>query len=799
MIVLFALALQGTPQLPQAHDRLKDGSATVQAVYDARAEQTTVQLQRSEADVVIDGKLDEPVWQRAALLTGFWQNKPVEARPAKDSTQVLVWYSPSAIYFGIRAFAPADETRAKLADRDKIDSDDFVQIILDTFNDRRQALVFGVNPLGVQGDGVRVEGGGGTSAQAGGSGGGASNFNSVDLTPDFVYQSKGHLTADGYEVEVRIPFKSLRYQSTSVQDWGINIYRKTQYSGFEDTWTKTQRIASFLAQSGTIKGLHDLKRGLVLDLNPVATTRIDGLPATSSAPSAAWKYSTDPEFGGNVRWGVTPNLTLNGTINPDFSQVEADVGQVASDVRFAVSFPEKRPFFVEGSEQFSTPNNLVYTRTVVNPIGAIKLTGKVAGTTVGVLTALDDKILSVDGSNNPLFGIARIRRDLGRSSTAGVTLTNRSDGGAYNRIADMDFRFVFRRLYYVQLQYAQSFTQSASGSLRGPLFEAVYDRTGRNFGFHYGVLGIAPGFRAATGFVSRTGFVRPQFNNRFTYYGKRGDLIEAWTVMPTWNATWDYNRISAHTGPMEWRTSGSNSINLRGGWAIGVAPLYEMYHFDQRFHAGQYVHARNALGADTIVPYFVEGNAPTRAVSTGVSTPQFSNFSAQLSVTIGTNADFLEHAPSGIMSVSSTVNWRPTQKLRVQGIYTHQQFNRDRDGTLLTRARIPRLKGEYQLSRAIFLRLVGQYDAREWSALRDPRTDLPILLFDPNRHTYVPIAGYRSNAVRVDWLFSYQPRPGTVVFAGYGSTLTEDDAFNFNNVRRVNDGFFFKVSYLFRM
>ena len=620
-LLVLTLVLQSMTQ-QQGQEAVKSSAGVVasQMVYNGRADQTDVRPPRVDTDIVIDGNLTEPVWQRAALLTGFSQNKPVEGRAAADSTQVLVWYSPTAIYFGVRAFAPPGASRAKLADRDRIDADDYVQIILDTFNDRRQALVFGANPLGVQGDGIRTEGNGGTSApQPGGSG--TSNFNSVDLTPDFVYQSKGHLTQDGYEIELRIPFKSLRYQSQAVQDWGINVYRKVQHSGFEDTWTKTLRIASFLAQSGKLQGLTDLRRGLVLDLNPVATTRIDGAPA---ANGGGWSYGRSPEIGGNVRWGMTPNLTLNATANPDFSQVEADVGQVSPDVRFAVSYPEKRPFFVEGSELFSTPNSLVYTRRVVNPAGALKLTGKVSGTTIGVLSAFDGQNLSLSGHDNPLFAIVRLRRDVGRNSTAGVTFTDRDENGQYNRVANADVRIVFQRLYYVQLQVAQSFTRTASGDVRGPLWEWVYDRTGKSFGFHYGVLGIHPDFQAAGGFISRTGFIRPQFNNRFTYYGKRGALIEAWTFMPLWNATWDYNSFDSSHGPVEWKTSWNNTINMHGGWVLGLSPLYEKYRFDQRFHGGQLVHTRTASGADTIVPFFVGVPATTRALSLSVTTPQFS-------------------------------------------------------------------------------------------------------------------------------------------------------------------------------
>src|SRR5690349_20163623 len=186
-------------------------------VYDGLKRQTEFHAPRIEATAVVDGVLDEPAWDRAAMLTGFSQYMPVDGRPAEDSTQVLVWYAPNAIYFGIRGFESHGAVHASLAQRDHIDSDDYVQIMLDTFYDRRRVLVFGVNPLGVQSDGVRADG----QVTAPGAVPGT-----VDLNPDFVYDSKGRLTPYGFEIEVRIPFKSLRYQSASVQTWGINILRR---------------------------------------------------------------------------------------------------------------------------------------------------------------------------------------------------------------------------------------------------------------------------------------------------------------------------------------------------------------------------------------------------------------------------------------------------------------------------------------------------------------------------------------------------------------------------------------------
>ncbi|MGN6392270.1 MAG: DUF5916 domain-containing protein, partial [Gemmatimonadales bacterium] len=314
------------------------------AVYNGRSGRLDVHLPRIEAEVTVNGVLDEPVWQRAALLTGFSQFTPVDGVPAADSTEVLVWYSPSAIHFGIRAFEAHGQVHATLADRDKIGADDNIQILLGTFDDGRQASMFAVNPFGVQSDGALVE----TGATSG------NGFNNAvvqretaDLSPDFVFDSKGRLTDYGYEVEVRIPFKSLRFQPAREQRWGLNITRQVQHSGAEDSWAPARRAnASFLGQSGHLVGLVDLRRGLVLELNPSVTSKTTGAPG-----AAGWQYAGgSPDVGGSVRWGITNNLNLNATANPDFSQVESDEGQFQFDPRNELLFSEKRPFFLDGIE-----------------------------------------------------------------------------------------------------------------------------------------------------------------------------------------------------------------------------------------------------------------------------------------------------------------------------------------------------------------------------------------------------------------------------------------------------------------
>ncbi|HSE52554.1 MAG TPA: hypothetical protein VLB00_10200, partial [Gemmatimonadales bacterium] len=297
-----------------------------------------IESSQSGPAAVVDGRLDEPVWGRAARLTGFSQYQPVDGRPAEEPTEVLVWYGPDAIYFGIRARElHGDVVRATRANRDNITSEDNVQILLDTHNDRRLAFLFGVNPLGVQQDGTRSDQFGGGAGGRSATGGGSQNINplegNVDLNPDYVFESRGRVVEGGYEVEIRIPFKSLNYQDRSEQVWGINVLRRVQHTGFQDTWTPAVRAsASFLGQSGTLEGLRDLRRGLVLDLTPTLTGRLDG----SRVLPADWQYDEAGEFGADVRWGIRQNLTMSGTWNPDFSQVEADVGQVVLNERFAL-------------------------------------------------------------------------------------------------------------------------------------------------------------------------------------------------------------------------------------------------------------------------------------------------------------------------------------------------------------------------------------------------------------------------------------------------------------------------------
>ena len=762
-----------------------DGSGPI---YDGRARQLDVRPPRLEAAVVIDGVLDEPVWQRAARLTGFTQYRPVDSRPAADSSVALVWYAPDAIYFGIRAYeAHGAVVRATLAERDHIDADDHIQILLDTYNDHRRALLFSVNPLGVQEDGVRSEG---QDAGAAGGGLGVGRFDGiVDLSPDFVYQSRGGVTPWGYEVEVRIPFKSIRYQSADPQDWGLQIVRITQHTGYEDNWAPTVRAsASYLIQAGRLRGLTGLHRGLVMDLNPEFTTHVDGAPVAGGGPSARYLYKGDPQPGGNLRWGLSQNLNATGTVNPDFSQVEADIAQVTVNQRFALFFPEKRPFFLEGLEQFDTPNRLIYTRQIVSPVAGAKLTGKLGGTNVAYLAAADDPAQSPTGAH-PIFNLLRVQRDLGTSSTVGLAYTDRLDGSDYNRVLGADARIIWKHIWFSQVQLVGSWDESAGVPRAGKLWDVtLYDRTGRSYGNHAEIVGSTPDFVASSGFVNRVGIVTGRLFNRFSVYGRPGALVEQLNTFLLVTPLWRYDDFWKLGGTIEGGYTVSSTANVRGGWSLNAAVSNNLQRFDAASYAGYQVNR----GVDTIPFALPHGLYNLWVANAGMNTPNRA-LTLAATATYGAAPIFAEASAGRQLALSATAGWRPTSSIRVEGRWSHLRLRRASDGSRFSTANIPRLKIEYQLTRAIFFRYVGQYFAQDQVALQDPRTGQPLLV---NGTAAGPQA---ANDFRNDVLFSFKPTPGTVFFLGYGASLDEPSAFAFQHLQRTGDGFFLKASYLFRL
>ncbi|HEX6132698.1 MAG TPA: DUF5916 domain-containing protein [Longimicrobiales bacterium] len=734
-------------------------------------QQPTIDVPRHEQEIEIDGVLDEQVWSDAALLDDFTQYEPADGRPAAERTEVRVWYAPDAIYFGIHAFDSQPQSiRAKRSNRDALGGDDRVVIYLDTFRDRRRAFFFAVNPFGVQEDGVRTEGSGSAGRTFGGN---------SDSSPDFLFQSQGRLAEDGYVVEVRIPFKSLRYPSADAMAWGINIERFSQRTGFVDTWPDVRRAsASFLAQGGILTGLRDLRRGVVFEAQPTITVNAPG----ERLATGFERSDTDVEVGATARLGFT-NISIDATVNPDFSQIEADAGQITVNERFALFVTEKRPFFLEGIELFSTPSQLVYTRSIVNPSVGGKVTGKVGALSVAHLTAVDEDV-DAEG-RDALFNITRLRRDIGSSSLVGLTVTDRSvlDSAAFNRVAAVDTRIVFGRMYFVEAQLGGSWTRHQDEVVGAPIWKATVDRTGRAFGFNYGIEGIGENFESRAGFVNRSNIISAGFRNRFTWYGAGGALVE---------------RVTTFFGPERlWRYEGGRSIEgseflnttfrLRGDWEISARVGREFVELDPDAYVRFQV-----PGPGGAVAYDPLDDVSGPNYELSFNTPTFRRFDADASVGFGRVAIFPEGSAGDGRSVSAELAFRPSETIRLNFSTTYQRLVRERDGSEFARTVLPRARIEFQPTRAFFLRGIAEYRAERRDALRDARTG-ELLQLDG-----APTAPFAANGLSLELLASYQPTPGTVAFLGYSAALMDEDAFAFSELRRSRDGVFVKLAYLLR-
>lgn len=731
---------------------------------------------RIDATVVVDGVLDEPAWAEAVRLTGFSQLEPVDGRPAAERTEVLVWFSPDAIHFGIVAYdSEPGSIRATNADRDAIGGEDHVVIYLDTFHDRRRAYVFAVNPLGVQQDGVLMEGAGSAGRMFGGG---------TDLSPDFVFDSSGRITDEGYVVEVRIPFKSLRFSAADEQRWGLNIERNVQRTGFKDTWPDVRRAgASFLAQGGTIAGLHGLERGIVLEAQPFLTASAPGVRNDLSGTFD--RANPEPEVGLNLRVGLN-SLTLDATANPDFSQVETDEGQVTVNERFALFFPEKRPFFLEGIELFNTPGRLIYTRQIVDPIAGAKVTGKVGGMTVAHLTALDENVDAA--SRDALFNITRLRRDVGTSSIVGLTFTDRSLRGAsdYNRVVAADTRIVFGRLYFVEAQLGGSWTREDDGATRSaPIWEVAFDRTGRSWGFNYRASGLGEDFVTRAGFVPRTGIVNAHAFNRLSWYGADGALFETGSVFVRLGRIWRHGRIG--DGAIEGDENADFSLRLRGGWSLGLDVGRSFVELAPSDYANFETQTTSGLA-----PYAPLDRVSGPALSFEIRTPTYRRFDGRVSVERGRVAIFPEGSEGTGHSVGGSLAMRPAPWARVEARTEFEWIARERDGSEFARTLIPRLKLEIQPTRAFFFRTIAEYRAERRAALEDARTGAPLYVNGE------PADRAELDGLRVDLLASYVPTPGTAVYLGYGSSMERSPLLGPAALERTTDGFFFKVAYRFR-
>lgn len=493
--------------------------------------------------IAIDGQLDDAGWAQARSIDIAYEISPGDNLPAPVKTTVRIGHTADALYIAYRAEDPDPSAiRARLRDRDGAFNDDFVGMMLDTFDDQRRAYEFFVNPLGVQMDLIKEEATG-----------------NEDPSWDGLWTSAGRLTAGGYEVEIRIPFSTLRFRSDpGPKRWGITFFRN--YPRNKRHQLNAVRVPRdsrcFLCTFDKYEGMAGVRQGRNLLVVPSLTV---GRPEYRAANGQAWRsdgWQIEP--GLDVAWAPSPDMTLNATINPDFSQVESDQAQLDLNNSFALFFPEKRPFFLEGADYFNTQFDVLYTRQIADPDFGLRATGRTgsgaygailardATTTVLVPGVLGSGFRTLDQKAN--VGVVRYRHDFGKALSIGLIGTFRHGEDYANDVAGLDLRWkqgghnLAMQALHSQSRYPVPIVNAYRAELGGDdtpagnALRANYSWGNRNWSFNSGHWRVDPGFRADLGFMGQVGYDKSVIGGSRTWY-RDGKAFNRINLYADWDIT----------------------------------------------------------------------------------------------------------------------------------------------------------------------------------------------------------------------------------------------------------------------
>lgn len=483
----------------------------------------------------IDGRPDEEAWHGATVLKDFYQTGPGDNIAPSKPTEVLLMYDEKNLYVAFKCWDEKDKIRATVAKRDEVFGEDNVRMWLDTYNDQRRAYVLGFNPLGIQQDGIFTEGQG------------------ADFTVDIVMESKGVIEDWGWSVEVKIPFKSLRYAAGKGKLWGFNAARNIDRLNDEfDQWLPDDRnVSGFLIKHGKISGLDEIKYERTLEVVPSVTISESG-NRVAAREFASGRFVNQPikqDIGVTLKYTLSPNVTLDAAINPDFAEIEADAPVVTANQRFPIYFSEKRPFFLEGKDIFDSPLQPFYSRQIVDPDFAAKLTGKLNKTSFGFLAASDkapgnysedfrtkfrECSLARGGicpsgefiDKNALFAVFRVKRDFGKNNNIGFFSTARTWPQNRNFVGGFDGTIKLNPKTVMTFQVLGTHSRK---NFYNPSIDEDQYRTGNGVGYFWNldyttdthgwfaeVFGRSSDYRADSGFTRRVNTNQAFFVNRFS-------------------------------------------------------------------------------------------------------------------------------------------------------------------------------------------------------------------------------------------------------------------------------------------
>jgi hypothetical protein len=812
-----------TTQPPQS------GGQNVKSAHAATAPPTLVIPRLGHAPKLEEFLTMQPEGETALQMvkvTGFRQLRPHDGEAASEPTDAYLGYDEKNLYAVFVCFDDPSKVRARMSVREDIHDDDQVEIMLDTFHDRRRAYAFQTTPLGVQWDAIYTE---------------ASREEQTrghwDTSFDTVWDTRGKITSHGFVVWIAIPFKSLRFPSGKQQEWGIILYRGITRKTEDAFWPYiTSRVEGRLAQAATLKGLEEISPGRDIELMPYGLLR--GFRALDT------RDPTDPYFqhadlqgqpGADAKFVFHDHFTLDVTANPDFSQVESEDPQITVNQRYAVYFPEKRPFFLENEDFFRTPMDLFFTRNIGDPSAGIRLTGKDGPYSVGLMTS-DDRSpgLAVPDTSpfsgmRSYFTIAHVSRDIFGQSSVGLLYTDWycPTTGEFNQVGGVDTRLKLNSNWILEGQAVDSastlnlnceanadpFSSGNQGNgdhYAGPAEKLELQRQGLHFAYDGKYTDITPGFVTIPGFINRVD-IRQTDQELYYRFRPKSGWITAWG--PTFNLRYDFDhtglRLDTYYHPYFAVVGRGNTVlylfpydeereRLRPqdfcflgfGQFCPPALARDRYRFDEDYH-------EHSSGFEFQTGYFKKVT-----LAAGYFWGDHANYDALPPVFPAAITPYNMPFLSRQDLANGTLILRPMKPLKIENTYLFERLRAHDNTYLFEQARMPgigsgifndhilRSKWNWQFTPQLSMRVILQYNGL---LAGTPGVGSP--------YTYLQT----QKEFNADFLLTYLVHPGTAIYLGYNSDLQNlnvepgEGVFNTPN-GYINDSrqFFVKVSYQFR-
>lgn len=678
--------------------------------------------------------------ERLTEVTGFIQNAPWDGQAPTEKTEVWLGHTKANLYVVFLCYdrRPA-EIRGHLARRENIQADDTVSVLLDPFQDRRRGVLFTVNSMGVQADAAWTDG------------------NGPDYSYDQVWDSEGRVTPEGWMALISIPFRSLRFRPLG-SEWGVVFERRYPRNSEVDYWPRiSSNISGLLAQEGTLHGIEGLAGSHNVQINPYVLGQSEHTLLNLDPNNP---YFSSRRFegtaGGEVKAIWKDSIVFDGTVNPDFSDVESDQPQFTVNQRYPVYFPELRPFFLENANYFSTPIQLLYTRNIIRPEFGGRVTGKMGKTNVGVLAIDDREPGHTVPEGDPLFAkrakffVGRVSEDVGKGSGVGLMYTGEEFGGGWNRVGGIDFTARLNDKWTVLGQAVESSTKESDtrsnssvfprGYAAGPGTDVQVIRNGHALNLYNEYQDFSGGFQSRVGFIQSSNIRSDHLHSNYQWYPKK-NVLQSVGLETNQNIAFD------HQGNRVYHYSTFDPFFLLARRFV-LAPLI-----------GQ---NSDTLGPQNGTLFAHNHNFTENFTGLVVRGAPFAQFNFNLQAIHGGNVNYnpVAGALPSLMhgdSMQLLFALQPMRRLTTDNTYLIDRNHSVADGQLVYESQTFRTKLNYQFTRALSARVIVEYD----STLVNPaETSL-----------------HRTKQVQTQALLTWLPHPGTAIYVGYNNDLQ-----NFNHM-----------------